>query len=124
MLYALDGMQELMTGEEIFDRDLYDDIVSCFDLFDPGLMAAQDAEWAGIMDYAATGGTADDPWLRCDDEVGRQDTFSKKGYIYVICSSFFSLGHMLSITVHFRNRARCPFLSHVTMHPTLPIMGL
>ncbi len=85
MLYALDGMQELMTGEETFDRDLYDDIVSCFDQFDPGLMVAQDAEWAGIMEYAVAGGTEEDPWLSCDDEVGH-DKLSK---VWVYSMFFF-----------------------------------
>ena len=93
MKYVLDGMVELMEGTGSFDDDLYESFVQCFEQTDPQLMASQvqnsftnqntakksvkqgfihqDAEWTGMIQWAASGGSEDDQWLRCDeaDEV-------------------------------------------------------
>ena len=70
MLDMLDGMQQLMDidGDGQFDRILYNDLVDCFGQFDPLLMESQDAQWAGMMEYASNGGdpAAGDIWHSCD----------------------------------------------------------
>lgn len=66
MKYALDGMQELMEGQGDFDEDSYSSFVSCFDDLDPGMMAAQDSMWMGMMEYAGTNGGDDDRWRDCE----------------------------------------------------------
>ena len=65
MRQVLDGMQEMMEGTGVFDGELFSDLVECFDKFDPQLMAAQDAEWAGMAQFAAMGGTEEDEWASC-----------------------------------------------------------
>lgn len=68
----------MMTGEPQFDETVYDELVSCFDKFDPLLLASQDAQWLGIMQYASTKGQPGDPWLPCDETSQEQQ---------VICAS-------------------------------------
>lgn len=67
MLFALDGMQELMEGGGTFDRDLYDSLVACFERQDPRLAEAQDLEWGAMIGYAASGGLPGDPWYPCEE---------------------------------------------------------
>ncbi len=62
----LDGMQHLMTGSDTFDESFYAELVACFEQFDPRLLAAVDGQWAGLLEYAGTGGDPEtDPWHRC-----------------------------------------------------------
>ena len=72
MKFALDGMVELMEGGGAFDQNFYDELVACFNRFDPELKAAQDTEWSGMLWFAESGGIPGDQWLSCDqlDEFG------------------------------------------------------
>ena len=71
----LDGMQELMTGERpYFDELWYDELVACFDQFDPLLMQSQDAQWEGFRTFAAAGGSEVDEWKQCGEQVCQRTT--------------------------------------------------
>ncbi len=63
----LDGMQVLLTGSGTFDEDFYAEFVDCLDQFDPRIMGAVDAQWAGMLEYANVGGNPEgqDPWASC-----------------------------------------------------------
>ncbi len=70
MKLALDGMKQMMEGgEEPFDDDLYNGLVSCFHRFDPGLADAQDAAWDKVERYHQTtvveGAEKLEAWLTC-----------------------------------------------------------
>ena len=68
---ALNGMQELMTGDSIFlDETLLQDLEECFQIFDPEIQDAQDAQWKGFLDYGASGGSPDDVWEQCPPDSG------------------------------------------------------
>lgn len=56
----------MMIGEAVFNEKTYEDMTTCFEKFDPNLLTAQDKEWQGMMDYAASGGQEGDAWLPCD----------------------------------------------------------
>ena len=62
MLDMLDAMQQLMTGEEKFDRDFYDELRECMESFDSRLPAAGDGAWQGMIDYWNSNGTEEDHW--------------------------------------------------------------
>ncbi len=69
MKLVLDGMQQMMEGPDsgTFDEDFFADLTQCFGKFDPQLMEAQDKAWAGMMEYAASGGQPSDEWLSCQE---------------------------------------------------------
>lgn len=67
MREILDAMQVFMTGRnEPFDPEFYQKMVDCMDKFDFELRGAQNAEWAGFIEYSDMGGTEEDPWLECE----------------------------------------------------------
>ena len=82
MKYALDGMQEMMDpgASATFDEDFYSELVACFDKFDPELMLAQDTEWDGMMQFAASGGGRGDHWPSCE-------TLDELGLVSILCGS-------------------------------------
>ena len=62
MLQILDAMQQLMTGGQEYDREYYQELRTCLDVFDPNLRESQDNAWQGFINYWLTGGAIDDPW--------------------------------------------------------------
>ncbi|XP_059083578.1 uncharacterized protein LOC131880876 [Tigriopus californicus] len=86
---SLDGMQQLMTGDPFFDQHTYDTMVGCFD---PKLVDATNAQWAGFLEYAQAGGNeADgDPWPACDDRKWFENNCTTQEYgsipIYEPCN--------------------------------------
>ncbi len=77
----------MMEGQGTFNDETYDNMLACFDMFDPGLLIAQDSEWQGMMDYAASEGQPGDPWLRCEDldeDVGLSSYFFSKSVTFYI----------------------------------------
>ena len=62
MSIIFDDLEQLMTGNQQFDRDEYNFLRTCMDGFDSSLVASQDAAWQGIINYWNSNGTTDDAW--------------------------------------------------------------
>ena len=63
----MNGVQKLMTGQELFDREFYDEILSCLSFLDTRLVESVNGQWAGFKEYAATRGNPGiDDWKRCE----------------------------------------------------------
>ena len=59
-------MQHLLTGENEYDPEFYNELVQCLEGIDPRLLESVNAQWAGFKDYAATGGNPpEDEWKQC-----------------------------------------------------------
>ena len=74
-------MQHLLTGENQYDQEFYDELVQCLESVDPRLLESVNAQWKGFKDYAATGGNPpEDEWKQCPE--GYKVCFQK--YIWYI----------------------------------------
>lgn len=77
---SLNGMQLLLTGEDQYDEEFYNELVVCLESVDPRLLESVNAQWKGFKDYAATGGNPpEDEWKQCSD--GYQVCFEKLYHI-------------------------------------------
>ena len=57
----------MMTGEEYFDHDFYDELLGCLYTLDSKLIESVNAQWGGFKRYANTGGNPGiDDWISCD----------------------------------------------------------
>jgi len=67
-LYSfLNGIQQLMTGEEHVDEQLYNKLVQCIKKTDESLYKSVNAQWIGLKGYAKSRGTPIiDNWYPCD----------------------------------------------------------
>eukprot|EP00095_Tigriopus_kingsejongensis_P001829 maker-scaffold10_size831480-snap-gene-4.12 protein:Tk01829 transcript:maker-scaffold10_size831480-snap-gene-4.12-mRNA-1 annotation:"hypothetical protein AURANDRAFT_63034" len=87
MKEMLDGMQQMMTGEPSFDQNTYDTMIGCFD---PKLVDATNAQWAGFLQYANSGGSIDDVWPPCETDRWYENNCTTQEYgsvpIYEPCN--------------------------------------
>ena len=66
MQTALDGIQEMLTGQATFqDQELLNGLDECFEQFDPEIGRAIDAQWQGFLEYGLKGGSLNDSWRPC-----------------------------------------------------------
>jgi len=64
----LDAMEQLLTGSTAgFDEEYFLELMECMALYDIDLPKAQDAAWAGMIEYSDSNGTPQDEWGGCLD---------------------------------------------------------
>jgi len=67
---SLNGMQNLLTGENEYDPEFYAELVECLESVDPKLLESVNAQWTGFKDYAASGGNPpEDVWKNCSSDL-------------------------------------------------------
>ena len=64
---ALNGVQVFMNpAHPEFDTEFYNELITCLDYLDPRLVTSVGAQWDGMLQYAESQGTPEDPWQPCN----------------------------------------------------------
>ena len=70
-------MQHLLTGENEYDPEFYNELVQCLEGIDPRLLESVNAQWTGFKDYAASGGNPpEDEWKQCPTDYQVNPNFT------------------------------------------------
>ena len=62
LLEVLDGLQAVMTGTGVYDREEFFNLVDSLRRADPQLFESQEAGWSGVVGYYLAGGGEGDTW--------------------------------------------------------------
>ena len=106
MMRMFDALQEMMTGEKLFNRKLFQEYQLCMRSFDSKLPESHDNAYNGLIDFWNSRGFKDDPWGGTSTDLVEKNVTAMTLHgmeIYEPCNTisnlaFYSVAHEVCVS--------------------------